>query len=402
MEKDYSSSARPYWPCLLVGVEQANALNVDTTTATSSPISSGNLSKMRHEQRVYEHRAFSSDILRVISKEKKYLTGFKRVGQWIDVGDGWVCWRLNTGNTLLLEPVTFVFHEKIKEMGAKLNIRSSPSASSEILETVDSDAIFKAVAIKDDWLQINLTQTMKTYRKSKIAQVEGHSTDIVDGGVEQNGDAGVGQFKISNSNDCNDDDIEHDVIDAWVLMRTPDFELLVEKKFKFNWLVEDAAWDDEVDSLSDKSSPSRSPSFDLRSSPASTYNEIDERPLPTTRKKSKTSQEDGVASKNMPLNSSPSIQSTPVNQVEGRVDSASNSSTSPSASPQTFLSIANSKMSSKVSPSPPEKADVKHIEDDINAQLDNMFGKSTLQNTLNIAELSSSGFNIFSTTNWVA
>ena len=279
---------------------------------------------------------------------------------------------------------------------------SSPSASSEILETVDSDAIFKAVAIKDDWLQINLTQTMKTYRKSKIAQVEGHSTDIVDGGVEQNGDAGVGQFKISNSNDCNDDDIEHDVIDAWVLMRTPDFELLVEKKFKFNWLVEDAAWDDEVDSLSDKSSPSRSPSFDLRSSPASTYNEIDERPLPTTRKKSKTSQEDGVASKNMPLNSSPSIQSTPVNQVEGRVDSASNSSTSPSASPQTFLSIANSKMSSKVSPSPLKKADVKHIEDDINAQLDNMFGKSTLQNTLNIAELSSSRFNIFSTTNWVA
>ena len=190
----------------------------------------------------------------------------------------------STRATLLLEPVTFVFHEKIKEMGAKLNIRSSPSASSEILETVDSDAIFKAVAIKDDWLQINLTQTMKTYRKSKIAQVEGHSTDIVDGGVEQNGDAGVGQFKISNSDNCNDDDIEHDVIDAWVLMRTPDFELLVEKKFKFNWLVEDAAWDDEVDSLSDKSSPSRSPSFDLRSSPATTYNEIDERPLPTTRK----------------------------------------------------------------------------------------------------------------------
>ena len=119
---------------------------------------------------------FSSDIVRTISKENKYLTGFKRVGQWIDVGDGWVCWRLNTGNTLLLEPVTFVFHEKIKEMGAKLNIRSLPSGSSEILETVDSDAVFKAVAIKDNWLQINLTQTMKTYRRSKIAQVEGDST----------------------------------------------------------------------------------------------------------------------------------------------------------------------------------------------------------------------------------
>ena len=117
-------------------------------------------------------------------------------------------------------------------------------------------------------------------------------------------------------------------------MRTPDFELLVEKKFKFNWLVEDAAWDDEVDSLSDKSSPSRSPSFDLRSSPVTTYNEIDERPLPTTSKKLKTSREDGVASTNMPLNSSPSIQSTPVNQVESRVDSTSILSTPASASPK--------------------------------------------------------------------
>ena len=68
MEKDYSSSARPHWPCLLVGVEQANALNVDTATATSSPISVARY-KMRHEQRVYEHRAFSSDIVRTISKE---------------------------------------------------------------------------------------------------------------------------------------------------------------------------------------------------------------------------------------------------------------------------------------------------------------------------------------------
>ena len=391
MEQGHPSSMRPYWPCLLVGVEQTEALDVDTATATSSPISNGNLSKMRHEQRVYEHRAFSSDIVRTISKDNKYLTGFKRVGQWIDVGDGWVCWRLNTGNTLLLEPVAFAFHEKIKEMGAKLNIRSSPSASAEILQTVDSDAIFKAVAIKDDWLQINLTQTMKTYRKSKLAQGE---SNCIDDGVEHHDDANVEQNKIGSSEDCSNDDIENDVIDAWVLMRTSDFELLVEKKFKFNWLVEDAAWDDEVDSLSDKSSPSRSPSFDLRSSPATTYNEIDERPLPTTSKKLKSLQEGGAAPKNVSPNSSPSIQPNPVIQVEAHVDTTGVSSVSPSASPQTFLSIASSTRFSEASPSPLENGKAQHIEDDINVQLDNMFGKSTFPNTLNSAERPSSVFNI--------
>ena len=70
--------------------------------------------------------------------------------------------------------------------------------------------------------------------------------------------------------------VKDDVI-GYVLMRTPDFELLVEKKFEFNWLIEEAGFDEELDSLSDKSSNNLYPTFDLRSSPVTTYNNIDER-----------------------------------------------------------------------------------------------------------------------------
>ena len=57
---------------------------------------------------------------------------------------------------------------------------------------------------------------MKTYRRSKIAQVEGDSTRVVDGWAEQSGDAGVEQFKTRKSDNSGNDDIEHDVIDAWM------------------------------------------------------------------------------------------------------------------------------------------------------------------------------------------
>ena len=129
MEKEYKLLTRPNWPCLYSSAndEQKIINNLSSTTTSSSPtitnhktkqmsspITNGNLNKLLDEQRVYEYRAFSSDIIRTIGKDEKYITGFKRVGAWIDVGDGWVCWMLSAGSILLLEPVTFIFHDKIK------------------------------------------------------------------------------------------------------------------------------------------------------------------------------------------------------------------------------------------------------------------------------------------------
>ncbi len=323
MEQDYRMLSRPHWPCLFTSANDEqkiinnlssspskNSSPVSNVTALiSSPITNDNLNKLLDEQRVYEHRAFSSDIIRTIGKNERYLTGYKRIGCWIDVGDGWVCWKLSAGNILLLEPVTFIFHDRIKEMGAKLNIRRHPSPTSDVLETVDCNVIFKATAIKDDWLQINLTQTMNLYKKRQKSLGD----EIINSTKENNneGDAddkndhiGKEEEEKSNINKSKDDAI------GYVLMRTPDFELLVEKKFEFNWLIEEAGFDEELDSLSDKSSPSRSPSFDLRLSPVTTYNNNDDRPLPTTLKKLNSNEQ---------LQSSPSAQD---NNSNGNMSSA--------------------------------------------------------------------------------
>ena len=379
MEQDYKMFSRPHWPCLFTSAndEQKIINNLSSspsknsspvsnaTVLASSPITSGNLNKLLDEQRVYEHRAFSSDIIRTIGKNEKYLTGYKRIGCWIDVGDGWVCWKLSAGNILLLEPITFIFHNKIKEMGAKLNIRRHPSPTSEVLETVDCNVIFKATAIKGDWLQINLTQTMNLYKKRQKSM----GNDIIDSDNkddDNNGDkiddvCQEGEEKRTINN------VKDDVI-GYVLMRTPDFELLVEKKFEFNWLIEEAGFDEELDSLSDKSSPSRSPSFDLRSSPVTTYNNIDERPLPTTLKK---------------LNSYEKLQGSPSTQVN---NSNKNISTSPvSRSP--LLSInrkspENNVISSKnaldtTSDGRTEEMSNNGVtkDNDIDKALDHVFGK---------------------------
>ena len=337
MEKEYKLLTRPYWPCLFSSAndEQKIINNLSSTTTSlsptitnhktkqmSSPITNDNLNKLLDEQRVYEYRAFSSDIIRTIGKDEKYITGFKRVGAWIDVGDGWVCWRLSAGSILLLEPVTFIFHDKIKEMGAKLNIRRHPASTSDVLETVDSDIIFKAIAIKDDWLQINLTQTMNLYKKRKKNnqdEVDNNNNDRGSINEEMNDKKVTDNIQNGENVSMMDDTIEDDII-GYVLMRTPDFELLVEKKFQFNWVVEEAGLDDEIDSLSDKSSPSRSPSFDLRSSPITTYNAEDERPLPTTLKKMNSNQN---------LQNSPSSNMTSSPSSSGANKNNNNNNTSP-------------------------------------------------------------------------
>ena len=83
MEKEYKLLTRPYWPCLFSSAndEQKIINNLSSTTTSlsptitnhktkqmSSPITNDNLNKLLDEQRVYEYRAFSSDIIRTIGK----------------------------------------------------------------------------------------------------------------------------------------------------------------------------------------------------------------------------------------------------------------------------------------------------------------------------------------------
>ena len=225
---------------------------------------------------VYLHRSFGSDVVRVVSKKAPeadvespppFIPGWRRVGNWIDVGDGWLPWRLNNG-FILVEPIVYVFHPKIVEMGAKLNVRAVASSDGAVLDIVDGTTEFKAVAMQDGWLKVKWPM-------------------------------GSGEIDDKDREDDRSDEAERNrlgsgnggYVFAWVLMHTEQYELLVPKPSPTNWLVQEALdAKEEGDSLSDTSSPSGSPlSFhDTYISPLRLGNINDERPLPTTLKRRKT------------------------------------------------------------------------------------------------------------------
>jgi hypothetical protein len=262
------------WPCLFGPV------------ADESPSS-----PLRQGLRVYAHRSFGCDIVATYTQNERdkdgmgmLMTGYRRLGHWIDVGEGWIPWRLN-GGKVLVQPIAYGFHPAIVEMGAQLNVRTNPSPDGDIIATVDGSVQFHAVSVHGDWLKIKWPVAT-----SKAAVVALAASP----GEEGNKENSIGSPNAAMV----------ESVCAFVLMKTAEGRtLLVPQPLGGEWLLEDVRMmGDEGDTLSDTSSPSGSPisfhpfsntgspaaeSSFLGSSPASTPGRYknDDRPLPTTAKR---------------------------------------------------------------------------------------------------------------------
>ena len=206
-------------------------------------------------------------VVQAVDGRSPLIPGWRRIGNWIDVGDGWLPWKLNNG-TILVEPIVYVFHPKIVEMGAKLNVRAVASADGEVIDIVDGTTEFKAVAAQNGWLKVKWPM---------------ESLD-----AKANRDKSYLESELISKTECATN-VQY--IFAWVLMRTKQFELLVPKSSQSNWLIQEALnANEDKDMISNTSSPSGSPlSFhDSHISPLRLANINDERPLPTTLKRLKT------------------------------------------------------------------------------------------------------------------